>query len=96
MIKGKDDAGKVLSRWLDFIVGLKRSSNDVVVLVAHYGLGFDFVLLCFEMLRHNLSWGRLKTSNIHFLDTMPYFKVRLEPVHSDRTSLSINVGFETL
>jgi len=52
MLTGKDRANAVLNRWFDWLASLTRSSSDVIVLVANYGLGFDFTLLLFEMLRY--------------------------------------------
>ena len=45
MVKGKDSAAIVLNRWFDWLSSLTKSSSDVIVLVANFGLGTPITLL---------------------------------------------------
>eukprot|EP01128_Nolandella_sp_AFSM9_P006497 TRINITY_DN3359_c0_g1_i2.p1 TRINITY_DN3359_c0_g1~~TRINITY_DN3359_c0_g1_i2.p1 ORF type:complete len:489 (-),score=82.49 TRINITY_DN3359_c0_g1_i2:769-2034(-) len=72
MLEGQPEAGEVITQFLNYCNSLRTSTDDVVLLISHYGVRFEFALLLAEMQRHEVQWGKLKTNNIHFLDSWEY------------------------
>ena len=68
----------VLEEFLQWIYGIIRIVDKVyelqdvkyyLVLVAHNGFNFDFLILLSELHRRNIPFNRLAFINLHFADT---------------------------